>query len=270
MNRIIGVILAACLFLGAGFGASAADEADKSPAIAGLKSVRVEEVLSAEIAVLTKSVSISKALDVSEDGFLVIPSGKTLILKKGARINGSVYIENGGTLTFRAGTATIGGSIVSDGKVKIEDESYVRVGGVLYVSPRGGLSVGEKSTLKQKGIGGSIVCLGETDSDLAEIAKKPLAAVITRIDPYTGDMIWVKSTADDPDAAIPSEIVPDPSKYYTDDFPAGGSANTVTFFFENGALITAEKWGDKLDEKNYSSVAGVWIKGALAAIERDE
>lgn len=56
---------------------------------------------------------------------LVVPAGKKLTLRKGAVIDGDLYIEKGGTVAVSGGSLIVNGSLVCDGTLKIGEKGYL-------------------------------------------------------------------------------------------------------------------------------------------------
>lgn len=262
MKKISGILLAAMICVCTAVSASAAGTGTTLGKIKSvITSVTPDDISQAEISVLNKSVSVLKSLEVADGEFLVIPSGKSLSLRQGAEIDGDVYVEKGGKLTFSGGNVTINGSLVSDGTVTLKSDANILVCGNVYVSGKGTLSAGsdEKIIIDENG---KIVCLGKTNSKLTDIGTKPIAAVL-------------KSFGID-DRAIKAEaltdnfnsVIPDPDKYYTEsEIPAGGVSSTLYLFFDNGACISARKTGADVNGEKYMSVCGVNVRYALLAID---
>lgn len=261
MKKITSIILAAILFVCMTATASAAST---ETALSKIKSVTAETVFQTTVSVLNKSVSISKKLVVSEDEFLVIPSGTTLALKNGADISGNVYLENGGKLTLSGGETKIEGAVVSDGKITVKSKATLRLNGDIYVSPQGALSIANEGNVFVDNLDpdADFVCLGKTDSKLYDIAKNPLAAVLTITDFDNrgyGAGVFTDNIAD---------IIPDPDKYFTGiDVLDGATSIILSLFFDNGACVTAEKLGgNNSDGAKFISICGVDIRAAKIAI----
>lgn len=255
MKKLTSILLAIVIAACTAVSASAAGLSTRTT-LGKLKSVTTED----EVSVLNKSVSISKILDIADGELLAIPSGMTLALKNGAEINGDIYVEKGGKLTFSGGDFTINGSIVSDGTVTLKSAANALVYGDVYVSAAGTLSVGSDERLAV-GENGKIVCLGKTNSKLLDIATKPIAAVLKSTD-IAGKAIKTEVMTDNFDS-----IIPDPDKYYTQsEIPAGWASSTLYLFFDNGACVSANKIGIKTDSENYTSICGVGVRYAKTAL----
>lgn len=266
MKKLTSILLAIVIAACTAVSASAASVSART-ALSKLKSVTSiapDDIFDGEISVLNKSVSISKILDIADSELLAIPSGKTLALKNGAEINGDIYVEKGGKLTFSGGEFTINGSIVSDGTVTLKSAANVLVYGNVYVPSAGKLSVGSDEKLAI-GENGKIVCLGKTNSKLLDIAAKPIAAVLKSTD-IAGRAFNTEVVMDNFDG-----VIPDPDKYYTQsEIPAGGGSSTLYLFFDNGVCVSADKIGIKTDSENYTSICGVSVRYAKTALSDTE
>lgn len=250
---LLAVVIAACTAL------SVSAAGVTRTALGKLKSVTVENA----VFVLNRSVSVVRSLDVAEDELLAIPSGKTLTLKKGANIDGDIYVENGGRLVFSGGKVTINGSIVADGKVVFKSAAKTEIYGDIYVSASGTLSIGsDENFLVYDRSGAKIACLGKTNSKLLEVATKPIAAVLNFTD-IGGLTIKTQTITDNFES-----VLPDPDKYYADEESLDGATVTTLYvFFDNGVCISANTIGVKLDEGDkYVTICGVSVSDAKRAI----
>ncbi|MDE7194475.1 MAG: hypothetical protein K2O14_10945 [Oscillospiraceae bacterium] len=265
MKKLLGILLAAAVAACTAVSASAAGTGTTLGKIKSvITNVAPDDIFQGEISVLNKSVSVTKSLTVADGEFLVIPGGKSLSLKKGAEIDGDIYVAEGGKLTFGGGDVTINGSIVSDGTVTLKADANILVFGEIYVSGKGTLSVGSDEKL---GVGesGEIVCLGKTNSKLLDIATNPIAAVFKRTD-LAGKSTKTEVVTDNFDS-----VIPDPDKYYTQsEIPAGGTSSTLYLFFDNGACVSANKISGNADSENYTGICGIYVRYALIAIDMAE
>lgn len=262
MKKILGIILAAMICVCTAVSALAAGTGGT---LGGIKSaitaVKPDDVSQTEVSVLNKSVSVSRSLSVAAGELLVIPGGRTLTLKKGAQIDGGVYVEKGGKLTFSGGEVIINGSVVSDGKVTLKSAASAEVNGELYVSGQGTLSVGsdEKLFVDQNG---KVVCLGKTNSSMLDIAVNPIAAVLKSTD-VAGRAFETKALTSELDS-----VIPDPDEYFTEsEIPAGRAASTLYLFFDNGACVNAVKTGIDANSEDYLFICGVNVRYAMMAID---
>ncbi len=203
------------------------------------------------ISVLNTSVSFKSSFIMEKDDFLVIPRGKTLRLKNGAELDGNIYIENGGKLIFESGRVFVRGTIVSDGTIIVYtggENAYIGgaavfVSGTLYVSEQGkltekksdgtGIEI-EFTDRISRGDYGSIICLGKTNCKYGDIAKKPIAAVVSQRAAYTSDFVESKVITESIE-----ELYPDAGKYFRDeDITIGGGGHQYfSILFDNGVCL---------------------------------
>lgn len=205
--------------------------------------------------------------------FPVIPSGKTLRLKGGAEIKGNIYIENDGKLIFAGGRSYVRGTIVSDGTVTVyTDTAAVFVSGALYVSPQGkltekdngGIPIIDNPTKIGQSETGSIVCLGKTNNKSKNITAKPVAAVMAR-----KHYIWDSLEESEVLTDSIQKLYPDPEKYFREeDYPNGGSRQTLSILFDNGTVLYAQRPYSEEDGANYDRIFGLDVRLAMMALDK--
>lgn len=180
---------------------------------------------------------VSKSvLTVADDEILIVKSGVTLRLYKGAQVRGAIYIENGGSLYISGGTLTVskGGSVLSDGLLYVRKQGKlsVEIGGELFVGKSGRLKAINEGNVTVK-IGANAVCLGKSNIENSRIGKKAVAAYT-----FTNGKLSVSEK--------PSSLLPSGKDYCTDfTFQIGVNLSTVTYIFDNGVSVNALKLGKK-------------------------
>lgn len=221
--------------------------------------IREQRIGGCDISVLTKTRSVKGTIEIAEDEYLVIPSGKRLILNGGAVVDGDIYIESGGQLNIMDGEVLLSGSVVCDGKLTVNARAEMTIGGSLYIARDGTLKLGGDNVFCTSSA--SAVCLGTTNSTLKELGTVPIAAVISEIVPMSGRVQSNTTVVEDL-----NELIPEKENYYTaDELPTGASTERVTFLFDSGACVTAERCvGEK-----YCSVGGVDVRLAHLAINNE-
>lgn len=186
---------------------------------------------------LPKDIKINKTvLAVADNEILIVKSGVTLRLYKGAQVRGSIYIENGGSLYVSGGTLTIskGGSVLSDGLLYVGKQGKLSIkrGGELFVGNSGRLKAINEGDVTVK-TGANAVCIGKSNIENSRIGKKAVAAYT-----FANGKLSVSDK--------PSSLLPSGKDYCTDfTFQIGANLSTVTYIFDNGASVKALKHGKK-------------------------
>lgn len=267
MKKLLSLLLAAMLCLNLAIVSAAAESETSSFEKLNKYADVAEDRFGRSVSVLNTNVSFTNTFTMESGDFLAIPKGKTLRLKGGAQIKGNIYIENGGKLIFAGGRAFIDGTIVSDGTVTAyTDTAAVFVSGALYVSPQG------KLTEKDNGgtpiidnpnkIDGTIVCLGKTNSKSKDIAAKPVAAVMGTRHYISGELEECEVFTDSVE-----KLYPDSEKYFREEeYPSGGSRQTLSVLFDNGSVLYAERPYSKEDGANYDKIFGLDVHLAMVAL----
>lgn len=273
MKKLLSLLLAAMFCLNFAVVSSAAESKTSSFEKLNKYADVVEDWFGRSVSVLNKNVSFQNTFIMESGDFLVIPKGKTLRLNGGAEIKGSIYIENGGKLIFAGGRTFIDGTIVSDGTIlRHMNTAVIYVNGALYVSPQGKLTekdyggamafeAGDTTTRSRTG---SIVCLGKTNSKSKDVAAKPVAAVMG-IRHYISDELEKCEVFTD---SI-EKLYPDPEKYFREEeYPSGGSRQTLSVLFDNGSVLYAERPYSKEDRANYDKIFGLDVHLAMVALDK--
>ena len=73
----------------------------------------------ASTAELLTSRTVKNTLKVSSGEAFIVPAGKKLVLKNGCKIQGTLYIQQGGILSVSGGTMQISGTVVNDGTISV-------------------------------------------------------------------------------------------------------------------------------------------------------
>lgn len=273
MKKLLSLLLAAMLCLNLAVVSLAAESETRSFEKLNKYADVVEDRFGRSVSVLNTNVSFKNTFTMENGDFLVIPKGKTLRLKGGSEIKGDIYIENGGRLIFEAGGNRVRGTIVSDGTIlRHKNTAAVWVRGALYVSPAGKLlekdyggaiAFDYGDTTARDGEG-SIVCLGKTNSDSKDLTAKPVAAVMETRDYLTSALFEYEEFTDSIE-----KLYPDPGKYFREeDYPNGGSRQTLTVLFDNGAVLRAQRPYSTEDGANYDRIFGLDVHLAMMALEK--
>ena len=80
--------------------------------------------------------TVKNTLVVKQNEAFVVPAGKKLVLKNGCKIKGTLYIENGGSVTVKSGTLWVSGSVINNGtlSVGVKAKLDVKNNGLLYTA----------------------------------------------------------------------------------------------------------------------------------------
>lgn len=201
--------------------------------------------------ILKKNCIIKKSsVSVKENEMLFIGNGITLCLYKGAKVDGKIYIENGGELLLSEGNVTISdkGMILSDGTVKLKGKALMTVkdGGEVFIGSSGTLNAPENGSLDIDSFA-DLICIGKTNSKNKNIMRKPAAAYV-----YNKNGLEISSD--------PAALLPDCSDYMRNNAGEYGEKEKITFIFNNGHGVEVNKINDKI-----SSVDGfpAYIAGQL-------
>lgn len=190
-----------------------------------------------KITELTESCTVKKSMvTVAADETLLIRKGASLRLYQGAKIDGSVYVENGARLVLSGGTLTVsgGGSVVSDGILSVGSKAVVSVlsGGEVFVGKKGRLKINKEESLQFDPLA-NVICLGKNNSENSRIGKKALAAYVSTEDKVTA--------AEKPDTLLPSG-----TNYCTNfTYQISKNFSAVSFLFDSGASLRVLRNGKK-------------------------
>lgn len=236
MKKIIAIILTAILTFSICTLSVSADSAALHPRNISAKAT-TDAFKNYLITELPEDCKVGKnVLTVAADEILIVKSGSTLRLYKGAQVRGSIYIENGGSIYVSGETLTVfkGGSVLSDGSLYIRKQGQLSIksGGELFVGKNGRLKAVNEENVTVK-TGAKAVCLGKSNIKNSGIGEKAVAAYT-----FANGKLSVSDN--------PSSLLPSGKDYYTDySFQLGVNLSTVTYIFDNGASISALKCGKK-------------------------
>lgn len=231
MKKLVSIIMAAALALSMSLTAMAADTARSVGSYSSV-STRYDYTWT-KLTHLEKNFSMKNyKLEVKENELLYIPKDVKLYLYKGAEINGSIYVENGGYLYIKGGDVSVseGGAIYSDGYVSVSSKSKLTLdrNSEIFVGKVGTLKLYSDESYDADSLG-DIICLGKTSSKLDIINKKAIAAYVS------DENGTVKS--DDPASLLPT--------YDQFNSPMGsvdwGKRQRIVFVFDKGACLRTDK-----------------------------
>lgn len=228
MKKIISFLLTAAIILNFGIITASAEEASLS--VRELSAAAPTDAYKGyRITQLYEDCKVKKsALNVADNEILIVHSGATLRLYQGARIDGSVYIENGAKLYVLGGTLTVsrGGAVFSDGVLYAGEKGAVNIKnrGELFIGKRGRMKITSQESLTIGALA-DVVCLGKNNSDNSAVGTKVIAAYVTK----NGNT----ASADSKTAVFPE------SADYCNDFTFEISRrlSAVTFVFDSGACF---------------------------------
>ncbi len=192
----------------------------------------------------TRSRTVNNTLSVEQQQTLVIRSGHKLLLRSGAEISGTLYIEEGGYLAVNGGKLRISGSVVCNGTISVRNtEIILRNDAMLYVSQ--GALLRTRDTLLTRNTDSLALCLGEMKSDCrrsvqAAFAPQLISAVKTCMD-MEGSFTQPPEIYDDIE-----EIPLDFGSYYTDSLPVGGAVQSISCLFSNGNMLQLSVHDEKI------------------------
>ncbi len=199
-----------------------------------------EESLSAT----TRSRTVNNTLSVEEQQTLVIRSGHKLLLRSGAQISGTLYIEEGGYLAVNGGRLRISGSVVCNGTISVRNtEIILRNDAMLYVSE--GALLRTRDTLLTRNTDSLAICLGEMKSDCrrsvqAAFAPQLVSAVKTCMD-------MEGAFTQPPEIYDNIEDIPlDFSAYCINSPPVGGAVQSISCLFSNGNMLQLSVHDEKI------------------------
>ncbi len=197
-------------------------------------------------AVLETATVKDRAVAVGRNESLIVPRNVTLVLKKGARIDGSIYIQKGGKLRVTDGDFSVSpsGAVISDGTLSIGNraEFTVENGGEVFVGKTGRLSITSEESLRF-GDMATVVCVGKTNAKNERIGKKLIAVYLTKDGETT--------LSENPEAELPI------AEKYDLHFHIS-SETAVLYVFENGVCFRAirDPWYDYIGKVRICTAVG--------------
>ncbi len=186
---------------------------------------------------LLTSRTVKNTLVIKSNEAFIVPAGKKLVLTGGCRIQGTLYIQQGGTLSVTGGALTVSGEVVNDGLVSIGSKASLNVkkGGELYTSSDGTFrSSTANITLSSKA---SVACLGKSSVKgcSSAIKNQLLPKAVSAVNTVTGTGNKVLST-ENISADIALSMI-DVDYYQYDSVPDGSNVITTNVLFDNGSSI---------------------------------
>lgn len=184
-------------------------------------------------AILKTTTVKDQTVAVGRNESLIVPKNVTLVLKRGARIDGMVYVQKGGKLRITSGDLSVSpsGAVISDGVLSIgkKAEFTVENGGEIFVGKTGRLSITSEEKL-QFGEMATVVCIGKTNAKNEKIGKNLIAAYVTENGKTT--------LSENPEAELPT------AETYALDFRTL-SETTVLYIFDHGVSFRVKKDSDR-------------------------
>lgn len=186
---------------------------------------------------LLTSRTVKNTLVVKPREAFIVPAGKKLVLSRGCKIQGTLYIQQGGILSVSGGTMQISGTVINDGTISIGSKSTLDVlsGGELFTTADGTFkSSTNRITINDNA---DVACLGGSrvtkcsSAMKSKLVPKAVSGIISTRD--TGDVL-LSSEKVSADIALAMTDV----DYYTrDEFPAGSTSEHTEVLFDNGSSI---------------------------------
>ncbi|MDE6031737.1 MAG: hypothetical protein K2G32_08965, partial [Oscillospiraceae bacterium] len=195
----------------------------------------------------------------SENEKLIIPSGKTLTLRGGANIDGTIYIEEGGKLVFDKFSVNLTGKIMCFGTVSVTQGTlYCGDGSMLYVAEGGKFTAadrgGDENELNGRITmepGADVVCLGTCNIPDPTFAAEPVAAVYCRVE-FGGYSKKVSEVKTDLSDLLSVKCSTDAG------FGDGDFADVYTILFSGGSCVSYT--ADGTIEDGWSNIGGVNVQ----------
>lgn len=176
-----------------------------------------------------KASSAERTVAVGRNESLIVPKNVTLVLKRGARIDGTVYLCKGGKLRITGGDFSVSssGAVISDGILSIgkKAEFTVENGGEVFIGKTGRLSVTNGASLRFADMA-TVACVGKTNARDERIGTRLIAAYVTKNGETT--------LSEDPEAELPAP------EMYDLDFHISNSTS-ILYLFENGVSLRVIK-----------------------------
>ncbi len=206
-------------------------------------------------AVIQKNRTVKNTLNVPAYETLYIPSGVRLTLNSGMKLEGDLYIENGGTLIVKGGTLDIRGSLICDGTLAAGSASKVSVGGSgrVYCSAESTVRIRTSNVSLEDT--STAVCLGKFSGHMkSRFCPKALNAVNMELD--FQDSLISSAQVSVPEALATAEM----GYYLLDEVPTGSRDDLLTIFFDNGSAVTMGYFANSR-ASGLTSICGVdvWI-----------
>lgn len=211
------------------------------------------------VPVLKKSRVLKNCFTMSENEKLIIPSGKTLTLRGGADIDGTIYIEEGGKLVLDKFSVNLTGKIMCFGTVSVTNGTlYCGENSMLYVAEGGKFTAADRGS-DESGLNGrvtaepvsDVVCLGTCNIPDPTFAAEPVAAVYSRVEfgGYSKKVSEVKTDLSD----LLSVKCNTGAEFGDGDF-----ADVYTVLFSGGSCVSYT--ADGTIEDGWSNIGGVNVQ----------
>ncbi len=197
-------------------------------------------------AVLKTATVKDQTVAVGRNESLIVPKNVTLVLKRGARIDGTVYIHKGGKLRITDGNLSVSpsGAVISDGTLSIgkKAEFTVENGGEVFIGKTGRFILTSEENLRFADMA-TVVCVGKTNAKNEKIGKNLIAVYVTKNGETT--------LSEDPEAELPNAEMYDLDFYISD-------PSTINYFFDNGVCFRAirDPWYDYIGKVRICTAVG--------------
>lgn len=224
------------------------------------------------IAVLSKNREFKYCFVLKENETLVIPAGKTLTLTGGAKLYGTIYIENGGTLKLDYYTVLNYGSIICDGKFSITGGTFLGCdSSLLYIGKDGEITAIDRGVTTNDKYGtnplngritfdvaSTVVCLGESNIPHPLFDSTPVAAICTefRMGGCDYNISVMKNAAEINDLLY--------NDYYRETADLHDFASRFTVIFKGGSIDLI----GRIDTKEWVFINDVKIASIAQALDK--
>lgn len=233
MKKSISAVAAFAAAVMISFSASAADipmkRLGKTAEYASSTAVSTAELLTSR--------SVKNTLVIKPREAFIVPAGKKLVLKAGCKVQGTLYIQQGGILSVSGGKLDISGSVINDGTISIGSKAKldVRKDAMLYTSADG--SFKSNSNYISVDLGANVACLGSSSikggssANVTKLVPTPVSGKVITTD--TGNVVISSETISVKTALSMINV-----DYSTAaEVPAGYVPETTVLEMENGGSI---------------------------------
>lgn len=175
-----------------------------------------------------------QAVAVGRNESLIVRKNVTLVLKQGARIDGTVYIQKGGKLRITGGDFSVSpsGAVISEGTLSIGKKADFTVenDGEVFIGKTGRFIITSEESLRFADMA-TVVCVGKTNAKTEKIGKNLIAVYVTKNGETT--------LSEDPETKLPTaEYFPN-SDY--------SEIKNILYVFENGTVFRAKNGFDRFE-----------------------
>lgn len=184
---------------------------------------------------LLTSRNVKNTLTIKPKEAFIVPAGKKLVLNNGSKIQGTLYIQQGGILSVSGGKLEISGTVINDGTISIGSKATLDVlnGGELFTSADGTFKSSTSKIILSENA--NVACLGSSrvtkcsSAMKSKLVPKAVSGINSTLD--TGDVV-INSEKVSASVALAMISV----DYYTrDEFPAGKTSEQTEILFDNGS-----------------------------------